>query len=643
MCSEPTHATTMRWFQAFARRLRASTLFLLATGILAAGLPSGAAGSALVFQSRGDGGAVADLEVDNSDSRDPVRVGENFHYSIRIRDLGPGDATGVQMTDTLPESFELVDATGAKSCARDGEIHCDLGDIAHDGNATVILHVRASKPGRFTNTATAWSTIDDPNRENNSDSEATEISGEPDPSPTSHVIVVDHVVNDNGGKAQPGDLALAVKGDSTSPAQFRGAAEPGTDVTLAAGPYEVSQETALGYLTTLSSECSGTVQPGDTKTCIVSNDDVAPITLAIGAEPASVQAGGTTRYTVAFANANARTVAVSNLRVTLPEGFSYRAGSASGTTTNDPQIAGSGSAQTLIWPVPVQIAAAGSESLNFSASASATPGTYSAQVQGTVDAPFTLHVTPQASPVIVVAPDGSAPSPQPSQDPGQGQTSTTTTTTTTSTTGTPTTPTTAPPPASVPPPVFEKNADVEPVSGEVLVRPTGTRNFVPLTTATRLAFGSEIDATDGRVNISTVDSNGTLYHADFFEGRFLLRNQSADAITVLQLSGGDFASCKKAPKRSLALVDKKPRKSKHKGGKKKSKKVVRHLWGTGTGKFRTRGRYIAATVQGTRWLTEDRCDGTRAFVAEGVVAVRDLVRHKTIRLGAGRSYLARPR
>ena len=85
-------------------------------------------------------------------------------------------------------------------------------------------------------------------------------------------------------------------------------------------------------------------------------------------------------------------------------------------------------------------------------------------------------------------------------------------------------------------------------------------------------------------------------------------------------------------------------KSKPKKAKKvkRSKKVVRHLWGSGKGKFRTKGRFIAATVHGTTWLTEDRCDGSRAFVQEGVVDVRDLVKHKTIQLGAGQSYVARP-
>jgi hypothetical protein len=50
---------------------------------------------------------------------------------------------------------------------------------------------------------------------------------------------------------------------------------------------------------------------------------------------------------------------------------------------------------------------------------------------------------------------------------------------------------------------------------------------------------------------------------------------------------------------------------------------VRRLWGDGYGRFRTAGRYSAATVRGTRWLVEDRCDGTVTRVKRGQVAVED--------------------
>ena len=53
------------------------------------------------------------------------------------------------------------------------------------------------------------------------------------------------------------------------------------------------------------------------------------------------------------------------------------------------------------------------------------------------------------------------------------------------------------------------------------------------------------------------------------------------------------------------------------------------------------GRYAAATVRGTTWLTEDRCDGTLIVVKRGVVTVLDKVRHKTITVTAGHTYLVR--
>jgi hypothetical protein len=49
------------------------------------------------------------------------------------------------------------------------------------------------------------------------------------------------------------------------------------------------------------------------------------------------------------------------------------------------------------------------------------------------------------------------------------------------------------------------------------------------------------------------------------------------------------------------------------------------------------GHYSAATVLGTRWLTEDFCDGTLVLVAKGVVVVEDLATHATVTVRAGHS------
>jgi hypothetical protein len=72
-------------------------------------------------------------------------------------------------------------------------------------------------------------------------------------------------------------------------------------------------------------------------------------------------------------------------------------------------------------------------------------------------------------------------------------------------------------------------------------------------------------------------------------------------------------------------------------------KRSRRLWGSGHGRFRTRGRNSSATVRGTVWLTEDRCDGTYTRVKRGVVAVDDFVKDRSVVLRAGKSYFAAAR
>jgi hypothetical protein len=75
----------------------------------------------------------------------------------------------------------------------------------------------------------------------------------------------------------------------------------------------------------------------------------------------------------------------------------------------------------------------------------------------------------------------------------------------------------------------------------------------------------------------------------------------------------------------------------------RSRRRIRRLRANARGRFRTRGRYSAATVRGTKWDTIDRCDGTLTTVSRGVVTVRDFRRHRTVRVRAGKRYLARAR
>jgi hypothetical protein len=72
-----------------------------------------------------------------------------------------------------------------------------------------------------------------------------------------------------------------------------------------------------------------------------------------------------------------------------------------------------------------------------------------------------------------------------------------------------------------------------------------------------------------------------------------------------------------------------------------SKKTLQLLHGSDNhAKFRTKGRYSAATIRGTVWTIADRCDGTIVHVTRGVVDVTDFVRHITVTVRAGHTYLA---
>ena len=95
------------------------------------------------------------------------------------------------------------------------------------------------------------------------------------------LIVIKHVINDNGGSKTAADFSMTVTGGNVQPgATFAGAESPGTTVTLNAGSYGVDEAADSGYTKSLGSDCSGSIANGETKTCTITNDD-KPGTLTV--------------------------------------------------------------------------------------------------------------------------------------------------------------------------------------------------------------------------------------------------------------------------------------------------------------------------------------------------------------------------
>jgi hypothetical protein len=164
------------------------------------------------------------------------------------------------------------------------------------------------------------------------------------------------------------------------------------------------------------------------------------------------------------------------------------------------------------------------------------------------------------------------------------------------------------------------------VSGTVLIKGKDGK-FHKLGANEALPLGTTIDATKGRVRVtSAAGRGGKTQTADFYQGQFVITQSGGSKKPITQLALNAPLSCSKTSKKASAA---------------RKKKKVRRLWGDGHGNFRTKGKRAAATVRGTKWLTEDRCNSTKISVKRGIVAVKDFVKRKTVLVKKGHSYVAR--
>src|SRR3954451_21629438 len=112
-------------------------------------------------------------------------------------------------------------------------------------------------------------------------------------------------------------------------------------------------------------------------------------------------------------------------------------------------------------------------------------------------------------------------------------------------------------------------------------------------------------AAEGKVLITAASGpGGATQSALFYLGSFVV-TQTGGRKPITQLALAGALRCGAKGKASSSA----------------KRKRVRRLWGDGHGRFRTKGRHGAATVRGTKWLTEDRCNGALVKVKRGVVAV----------------------
>jgi hypothetical protein len=181
-----------------------------------------------------------------------------------------------------------------------------------------------------------------------------------------------------------------------------------------------------------------------------------------------------------------------------------------------------------------------------------------------------------------------------------------------------------------PVPGFARTVVLAPVGGKVLIElPSAQASFARLTRPRTVPLGTIVDAAAGRVSLKSANPSGAAVRFQtgrFFGGSFRIEQPPAGAGLVNLVLRDNL-------RRTVCPVP-----VAH--GTAVSRRILGLLRGVAEGRFRTTGRFSAATVRGTNWGVRDRCDGTLTVVRAGVVSVRDFVRHRTVIVRAGQTYRA---
>ncbi|MGH3951665.1 MAG: DUF11 domain-containing protein [Pseudonocardiaceae bacterium] len=121
-----------------------------------------------------------DLSIAKGDAPDPVRVNNDLTYTLTVTNNGPNPATGVTVTDQLPNGLSARSTSASQgSCSGTTTVTCGLGDMASGASATVQIVVRPTSTGSLSNTASVSGNQPDPNDANNSATQTTQVAAAP--------------------------------------------------------------------------------------------------------------------------------------------------------------------------------------------------------------------------------------------------------------------------------------------------------------------------------------------------------------------------------------------------------------------------------------------------------------------------------
>jgi uncharacterized repeat protein (TIGR01451 family) len=120
----------------------------------------------------------ADLEIVKTANRRSILGSGKITYALRVRNLGPGTATDVQVVDTPSQPIRVRSVRPSVGrCTTSVPVRCALGTLASGASATIRIVAQPLAPGTLRNSASVTGNEPDPNPRNNIDGATVRVQG----------------------------------------------------------------------------------------------------------------------------------------------------------------------------------------------------------------------------------------------------------------------------------------------------------------------------------------------------------------------------------------------------------------------------------------------------------------------------------